>query len=176
MLYSLHNLYTVKNVKLTIRVHYYLAGFFFGCQSFNLSVVDLLFSKSSEQPILKACCLYTVVLLKMSKVSVYANPQLRLDGPRPTTSPPQLKEIEEERENLRDHPITSPTTGQTRQTSGSESKKRAGSDASANGGGAGKLGPTTPTELYALNGFLGELLSQERVLWERNEFLRHSLG
>ena len=102
---------------------------------------------------------------------MYAKPQLRLDGQRPSISP-QLKEAGE-RERLQEHPVTSPTTGQTRQDS-TGSKGRSSSDASTNSSDQSVLG-NTPTDLYSLSGFLGELLTQEKNLWERNESLRNSL-
>lgn len=108
----------------------------------------------------------------MSAVDVYAKRQLRLEGQHPNASPLQLKEAEE-RERLQEHPVTSPTTGQTRQDS-TESKGRSSSDASSNSSEPGAQGGT-PTDLYSLSGFLAELLAQEKYSWETNDFLRNSL-
>jgi len=111
----------------------------------------------------------------MSAAVDYPNPQLRLDGQRPGTSPVLLKEEEEERENLRDNPITSPTTGQTRQTSSDASRDRSSSENSEETRARNFLN-LIPTELYPLDDFLGGLLTQERELWNRNENFRRSFS
>ena len=109
----------------------------------------------------------TVVVLSVTAVSM-SSTNMKHSKPLNSSSLSKMKQWPQEQ-----HKVTSPTTGQLRQHSAERAQMKETMDSlSSNSPQDNSAVPTM--ELYSLSSFLDSLLTQEKILWERNEFLVNS--